>query len=162
MCPMLDDAYSATIKGDDYAIWTKLTREYENRFFRDVRELNVMDPDEIVRVTECGAEIAEFVDKIVKNKFAYATSDGSVYFDVKAFEAAGNPYARLEPWNRGNDALYAEGEGKLTQKTNEKRSPADFALWKSSKPGEPSWPSPWGPGRPGWHIECSAMASTKL
>ena len=162
MCPMLDDAYSATIKGDDYAIWSKLTREYENRFFRDVRELNVMDPDELVRVTECSADIAEFVDKIVKNKFAYATSDGSVYFDVKAFEAAGNPYARLEPWNRGNDALHAEGEGKLTQKTNEKRSPADFALWKSSKPGEPSWPSPWGPGRPGWHIECSAMASTKL
>jgi cysteinyl-tRNA synthetase len=162
MCPMLDDALSATIKGDDYAIWSKLTREFEDRFFRDVRELNVMDPDELVRVTEYGAEIAEFVDKIVKNKFAYSTSDGSVYFDVKAFEAAGNYYARLEPWNRGNEGLQAEGEGKLTQKTNEKRSPADFALWKSSKPGEPSWPSPWGPGRPGWHIECSAMASTKL
>jgi cysteinyl-tRNA synthetase len=162
MCPMLDDAFSATIKGDDYAIWSKLTREFENRFFRDVRELNVMDPEELVRVTEYGAEIAEFVDKIVKNKFAYSTSDGSVYFDVKAFEAAGNPYARLEPWNRGNEVLYADGEGKLTQKTNEKRSPADFALWKSSKTGEPSWPSPWGPGRPGWHIECSAMASAKL
>lgn len=162
MCPMLDDDFSATIKGDDYGIWSKLTREFENRFFRDVRELNVMDPDELVRVTEYGAEIAEFVDKIVKNKFAYSTSDGSVYFDVKAFEAAGNAYARLEPWNRGNEGLHAEGEGKLTQKTTEKRSQADFALWKSSKPGEPSWPSPWGPGRPGWHIECSAMASAKL
>ena len=162
MCPMLDDAYSATVKGDDHTIWTKLTREFEDRFFRDVRELNVIDPDELVRVTDYGDEIADFVDKIVKNKFAYSTSDGSVYFDVRAFEAAGHPYARLEPWNRGNDALQAEGEGKLTKKTTEKRSQTDFALWKSSKPGEPIWASPWGPGRPGWHIECSAMASEKL
>ena len=162
MCPMLDDAFGTTIKGDDHAIFSKLTREFENRFFRDVRELNVTDPDDLVRVTEYGEAIAEFVDKIARNNFAYNTSDGSVYFDVKAFEAAGNPYARLEPWNRGNEALQADGEGKLTQKTNEKRSQADFALWKASKPGEPSWPSPWGPGRPGWHIECSAMASAKL
>ncbi len=162
MCPMLDDAFGTTINGDDHAIFSKLTREFENRFFRDVRELNMMNPDDLVRVTEYGEAIAEFVERIAKNKFAYSTSDGSVYFDVKAFEAAGNPYARLEPWNRGNEALQADGEGKLTQKTNEKRSQADFALWKASKPGEPSWASPWGPGRPGWHIECSAMASAKL
>lgn len=162
MCPMLDDAYGSTIKGDDHAIFSKLTTEFENRFFRDVRELNVRDPDDVVRVTEYGEEIAEFTAKIVKNNFAYPTSDGSVYFDVKAFEKAGHPYARLEPWNRGNEALLADGEGKLTKKTNEKRSQADFALWKASKPGEPSWASSWGPGRPGWHIECSAMASAKL
>ena len=162
MCPMLDDAFGTSIKGDDHAIFSKLTREYENRFFRDVRELNVMDPDDLVRVTEYGEAIADFVEKIAKNKFAYSTSDGSVYFDVIAFEAAGNPYARLEPWNRGNEALQADGEGKLAQKTIEKQSQADFALWKASKPGEPSWASPWGPGRPGWHIECSAMASAKL
>ena len=162
MCPMLDEAFGSSIKGDDHAIFTKLTKEFESRFFRDVRELNVQDSDGITRVTEFGQEIAEFVEKIAKNKFAYATTDGSVYFDVKAFETAGNPYARLEPWNTGNEELQAEGEGKLTQRTTEKRSKADFALWKASKAGEPSWPSPWGAGRPGWHIECSAMASAKF
>ena len=140
----------------------KLTKKFEDRFFRDVRELNVMDPDEVTRVTEYGPEIATFVQKIVENHFAYSTSDGSVYFDINGFEKAGNSYARLEPWNRANKDLQADGEGALSQKTSEKRSPADFALWKASKQGEPSWLSTWGPGRPGWHIECSAMASAKL
>lgn len=162
LCPLLDDQQGAKIKGDDHAIFTKLTKKFEDRFFRDVRELNVIDPDEITRVTEYGAEIAKFVDKIVDNQFAYSTSDGSVYFDIEAFERGGNSYARLEPWNRSNNELQADGEGVLSQGTTEKRSPADFALWKASKPGEPSWPSAWGPGRPGWHIECSAMASAKL
>ena len=162
MCPMLDEAYGSSIRGDDHAIFTKLTKEFEGRFFRDVRELNVQDPDELVRVTEYGQEIAEFVDKIVNNKFGYPTSDGSVYFDIEAFEKAGNSYAKLEPWNRGDKALQADGEGSLTQRTSEKRSDADFALWKASKSGEPYWPSPWGHGRPGWHIECSAMAVAKL
>lgn len=86
----------------------------------------------------------------------------SVYFDIKAFEAANNSYARLEPWNRNDTDLLADGEGALSKDATGKRSTADFALWKASKPGEPSWPSPWGAGRPGWHIECSAMASDKL
>ena len=160
--PLLDEQEGSKIKGDDHAIFAKLTKKFEDRFFRDVRELNVMDPDELTRVTEYGPEIATFVDKIVENRFGYPTSDGSVYFDINAFEKAGNPYARLEPWNRGNNELQADGEGALAQKSTEKRSPADFAIWKASKPGEPSWPSTWGPGRPGWHIECSAMASAKL
>jgi cysteinyl-tRNA synthetase len=160
--PLLDEQEGSKIKGEDHAIFTKLTKKFEDRFFRDVRELNVMDPDELTRVTEYGPEIATFVDKIVENDFGYPTSDGSVYFDINAFEKAGNPYARLEPWNRGNNELQADGEGALAQKSTEKRSPADFAIWKASKPGEPSWPSTWGPGRPGWHIECSAMASAKL
>jgi cysteinyl-tRNA synthetase len=160
--PLLDEQDGAKIKGDDHAIFTKLTKKFENRFFRDVRELNVMDPDELTRVTEYGAEIATFVNKVVENHYGYSTSDGSVYFDIDAFEKAGNSYARLEPWNRSNNELQADGEGALSQKTSGKRSPADFAIWKASKPGEPSWPSTWGPGRPGWHIECSAMASAKL
>jgi cysteinyl-tRNA synthetase len=162
MCFALDAKSGSTIKGDDHAIFLKLTQEYERRFFQDMRDLNVMDPDELVRVTEHGKQIAEFVDRIVQNHFAYSTSDGSVYFDIAAFEAAGRHYARLEPWNRTDKSLQADGEGALSQKTTEKRSDADFALWKASKPGEPSWPSPWGPGRPGWHIECSAMASARL
>lgn len=163
MCLVLDEQFGKTIRGDDYAVFTKLTKEYETRFFQDMHDLNVMDPDELVRVTENGTEIAEFVKRIVDNNLAYRTSDGSVYFDIKAFETAGYPYARLEPWNRNDKDLQADGEGALSQKDDSvKRSDADFALWKASKPGEPSWESEWGPGRPGWHIECSAMASGKL
>ena len=162
MCLVLDEQFGKSIQGDDYEVFTKLTKEYESRFFQDMQDLNVLGPDELVRVTEYGAEIADFVKKIVSNGFAYKTSDGSVYFDIKAFEAAGHPYARLEPGNRGDKALQADGEGALSQSVSGKRSDADFALWKASKPGEPSWKSEWGPGRPGWHIECSAMASDKL
>lgn len=159
--PYLDKLKGSTIPGDAHSIFTKLTRKYEDHFMRDMRDLNVLDPDEITRVTEYGQDIADFVEKIVANNFGYVTSDGSVYFDIQQFEKAGNHYARLEPWNRNNQPLQRDGEGALT-KAVEKRSPDDFALWKSSRPGEPSWQSVWGQGRPGWHIECSAMASSRL
>ncbi|KAL8826134.1 MAG: hypothetical protein Q9170_007522 [Blastenia crenularia] len=162
LLPYLDSLYGSTINASDHSIFTKLTKKFEGRFMGDVRALNCVDPDMVTRVTEYGQQIVDFVAKIEKNGFAYKTSDGSVYFDIEAFEASNNNYARLEPWNRNDKDLQADGEGALTKKTLEKRSDADFALWKSSKPGEPSWPSPWGDGRPGWHIECSAMASDKL
>ena len=162
LLPYLDALKGSSIDADDHGIFTKLTKKYEDRFLKDMRDLNVLDPDELTRVTEYGAEIADFVERIVKNKFGYVTEDGSVYFDIRAFEAAGHPYARLEPWSRSDNKLAAEGEGSLIAKTTEKRSASDFALWKSSKPGEPSWTSAWGKGRPGWHIECSAMASARL
>ena len=162
LLPYLDSLHGSSINADDHTIFTKLTKKFETRFMDDLRDLNCLDPDEITRVTEYGQQIVGFVEKIQKNGFAYTTSDGSVYFDIGAFEEANNPYARLEPWNRNDTELQADGEGALTKKTSEKRSDADFALWKSSKPGEPSWSSPWGKGRPGWHIECSAMASDKL
>lgn len=162
LLPYLDSLYGSTINASDHSIFTKLTKKFEHRFMEDVRALNCVDPDSVTRVTEYGQQIVEFVAKVEKNGFAYKTSDGSVYFDIEAFENAKNSYARLEPWNRNNQDLQADGEGALTKKSSEKRSDADFALWKSSKPGEPSWPSPWGNGRPGWHIECSAMASDKL
>ena len=160
--PYLDSLYGSSIDAKDHSIFTKLTRRYEDRFMEDVRALNCLDPDEVTRVTDYGPQIIDFVDRIQRNGFAYATSDGSVYFDIERFEKANNNYARLEPWSRNDTELQADGEGSLIKKTTEKRSDADFALWKSSKPGEPSWPSPWGPGRPGWHIECSAMASDRL
>lgn len=100
-------------------------------------------PDEVTRVTEFGPQIVEFVKKIVENGYAYPTDDGDVYFDIQAFEKAGLPYARLEPWNRGDKALQADGEGALTSNNSKKRADADFALWKHSKAGEPSWESPW-------------------
>ncbi|KAL8977359.1 MAG: hypothetical protein Q9177_006655, partial [Variospora cf. flavescens] len=162
LLPYLDSLYGSTINANDHSIFTKLTKKFEDRFMEDVRALNCVDPDVVTRVTEYGQQIVDFVEKVEKNGFAYRTSDGSVYFDIEAFETANNSYARLEPWNRNDKDLQADGEGALTKKTSEKRSDADFALWKSSKPGEPSWPSPWGNGRPGWHIECSAMASDKL
>ncbi|KGO65304.1 Cysteinyl-tRNA synthetase/mycothiol ligase [Penicillium italicum] len=160
--PYLDALKGALVDANDHSIFTKLTKRYEDRFTKDMRDLNVLDPTELTRVTEYGDEIAAFVDRIVKNNFGYATKDGSVYFDINAFEAAGHPYARLEPWSRSDNKLAAEGEGSLASKTTEKRGASDFALWKSSKPGEPAWSSTWGPGRPGWHIECSAMASARL
>lgn len=158
--PWLDE--QKTVDASDHSIFTRLTTEYEQRFMEDMRQLNVLDPDRVTRVTEYGQQIVDYVQKIVDNGFGYATSDGSVYFDIQAFEAAGNSYTRLEPWSRNDQGLQADGEGKLLKKTTEKRSNSDFALWKSSRAGEPSWPSPWGPGRPGWHIECSAMASDVL
>lgn len=164
LLPYLDSLYGSTIDASDHTVFTTLTQKYEARFNEDMRSLNVLDPDVVTRVTEYGDHIVTFVKKIVDNGFAYKTSDGSVYFDIDSFEKIpGNHYARLEPWNRGDKGLQADGEGALsTQKTSEKRGDADFALWKSSKPGEPAWESPWGPGRPGWHIECSVMASDVL
>lgn len=95
--PYLDQLRGSTVPGDAYEIFTKLTKKYEEHFMRDMRDLNVLDPDEITRVTEYGQEIADFVEKIVANDFGYVTLDGSVYFDIKSFEKAGHPYARLEP-----------------------------------------------------------------
>jgi cysteinyl-tRNA synthetase len=127
-----------------------------------MRALNVRPPDLLTRVSEYVPEIIEFVLGIVKNGFGYE-SGGSVYFDTIAFDRhPDHSYAKLEPWSAGNMKLIEEGEGDLSLGLSEKRSGADFALWKKSKPGEPAWDSPWGMGRPGWHIECSAMAKETL
>ncbi|KAL4953322.1 tRNA synthetases class I (C) catalytic domain-containing protein [Aspergillus filifer] len=162
--PYIDSLKASSVPGDTHEIFTKLTQKYEDHFTQDMRALNVLDPDEITRVTEYSAEIADFVAKIVDNRFGYVTPDESVYFDIQQSENAGHHYARLEPWNRNNQPLQRDGEGALskTAAAVHKRSPDDFALWKASRPGEPTWPSPWGPGRPGWHIECSAMVSSRL
>ena len=162
LLPYLDSQYKDTIKSDEHGIFTKLTRSYEDRFFEDMRSLNVQYPDKLTRVTEYGPEIVAFVKQIQDNGFAYE-HEGSVYYDTRAWESSGGCYARLEPWSKNDKDLQADGEGALSKsKTSFKRSPADFALWKASRPGEPGWPSPWGTGRPGWHIECSAMASDVL
>ena len=161
LLPYLDSLYKHTIDAKDHTIFTDVTRYWEADFMKDMDALNVMRPDIITRVTTYVPRIATFVEKIVQKGFAYE-ADGSVYFDIAAFEKAGNPYARLRPESRNDKALQEEGEGSLSKNLGGKRAPGDFALWKKSKPGEPSWPSPWGEGRPGWHIECSVMASDIL
>ncbi|KAI0633558.1 tRNA synthetases class I (C) catalytic domain-containing protein [Trametes polyzona] len=152
----LDKQYGHTVS--DHTIFRSLAAYWEGEFFKDMRRLRVREPDTLTRVTEYVPEIVSFVEGIVKNGYGYEV-DGSVYFDTRTFDKADNhSYAKLEPWSKGNRELLEEGEGALSATTG-RRSAADFALWKASKPGEPSWPSPWGPGRPGWHIECSVMAS---
>ena len=128
----LDSVDGGSISDNDYSIFEKLTKLYEARFTEDMRNLNVLDPDELTRVTEYGSQIVEFVEKIIENGFAYATPDGSVYFNIKAFEEAGNHYARLEPWSRNDNHLQEDGEGDLTKNNSGKLSKNDFALWKSS------------------------------
>ena len=116
---------------------------------RDLAAIKVKPATFEPKVTEHVDDIVEFVRQLVEKGHAYI-SDGDVYFDVTTARDYGKlSHRTLDDANNSNDEA-EEGAGK--------RRPADFTLWKSSKPGEPSWPSPWGDGRPGWHIECSVMA----
>lgn len=161
LSPYLDAKDGSSVT--DPKIFRDLAAYWEVKFDEDMRRLNVLPPNVTTRVSEYIPENIAFIEKIVSNGFGYKTDDGSVYFDTTAFEKSGrHVYAKLQPWNRGNKDLIDEGEGSLSSKTGGKKSNADFALWKASKPGEPSWDSPWGKGRPGWHIECSVMASEIL
>ncbi|OQR67975.1 cysteine--tRNA ligase [Tropilaelaps mercedesae] len=145
----------------DHSIFNNLSRFWEKEFFSDMKELNVLPPDVITRVSEYVPEIIKFVETIITQGLAYE-SQGSVYFDTIKFDQCENHfYAKLVPEAFGDEKALQEGEGDLSQ-GGEKRNSSDFALWKASKPGEPEWDSPWGKGRPGWHIECSVMASELL
>ncbi|WWC69630.1 cysteine-tRNA ligase [Kwoniella pini CBS 10737] len=151
---------------DPIAVSRQLALYWEDQFFQDMSKLNILPPNTKPRVSEYVKEIVEFVEQIINNGFAYE-AEGSVWFDVNKFDGAEgdgfrHDYAKLQPGSKGNKKLLDEGEGALTGSKGKKQS-ADFALWKAkSKPGEPAWPSPWGEGRPGWHIECSVMASAIL
>jgi cysteinyl-tRNA synthetase len=113
--------------------------------------LGVDQIDHFPRATDCMPEIIAFIEELVERDFAYA-SDGDVYFDV----GKDAQYGKLS--NRSIDSVHGDGGETAARK----RHTADFALWKSAKTGEPSWKSPWGAGRPGWHIECSAMSHKLL
>ncbi|KAJ8931751.1 hypothetical protein NQ314_015283 [Rhamnusium bicolor] len=155
----LDTKYGSTVR--ENAIFSSLPRHWEEEFHKDMDSLNVLRPNVLTRVSEYMPEIVSYIEKIIENGFGYE-ANGSVYFDVGAFDKKEkHHYAKLVPEAYGDTNSLQEGEGDLTtaDQRSEKRSPNDFALWKNSKPGEPAWESPWGLGRPGWHIECSAMAS---
>ncbi|KFD67713.1 hypothetical protein M514_12893 [Trichuris suis] len=160
----LDNRQKGTVS--DHSIFDSLSRFYEEDFNKDMAALNVLPADVLTRVSEYVPEIVAFVEKIIQKGFAYE-ANGSVYFDTIAFgRHNGHRYGKLVPGAVADaDLLQSamrEGEGELSigvDRLQEKRNPGDFALWKASKPGEPFWQSPWGHGRPGWHIECSVMAT---
>ncbi|XP_078489101.1 cysteine--tRNA ligase, cytoplasmic-like isoform X2 [Ciona intestinalis] len=159
----LDKKHGASVT--DNSIFSALPQFWEREYFEDMDALNVSPPDVLTRVSEYVPEIVKYVEEIIKNGYGYE-SNGSVYFSVSQFDSSDDHfYARLVPEAVGDLQALQEGEGSLSSvadQLNEKRAPNDFALWKASKPGEPSWESPWGKGRPGWHIECSVMASSIL
>lgn len=136
----------------------ELAQKFEVEYFEDMKALGMRMPTAVTRVSEYVPEIIKFIEVIIGKGMAYA-AEGNVYFDHTAFVDAGNAYAKTAL--NASAELLDEGEG-AAMATDGKRTQRDFALWKKAKPGEPRWDSPWGEGRPGWHIECSAMASDLL
>ena len=130
----------------------EVTEKYIKGFFEDIEPLNISDDIIRPKVTENMPEIIEIIKKLIDEGFAYE-KDGNVFFEVKKFEE----YGSLS--NQKIDELEI---GARVDIMEEKNNPLDFALWKRKKEGEPYWDSPWGQGRPGWHIECSAMAKKYL
>nr|XP_003477556.1 probable cysteine--tRNA ligase, mitochondrial isoform X1 [Cavia porcellus] len=125
-----------------------LARLYEEDFRQDMAALKVLPPTVALRVTETIPQILAFIQGIVARGHAYATAEGNVYFDLRS---RGDKYGKLVDVTPCPAAEAVDSD---------KRYSGDFALWKAAKPGEVSWASPWGLGRPGWHIECSTIAST--
>jgi cysteinyl-tRNA synthetase len=130
-----------------------MAARYAEAFLEDMDALGNLRPDAEPRVSDHIPQIVALIERLVERGFGYAPGNGDVYFAVRRFPE----YARLS--RRHLDDLLA---GARVEPGEAKRDPLDFALWKGAKPGEPSWPSPWGAGRPGWHIECSAMTLAHL
>ena len=145
---------------EDGKDFTEIARFFEQDFLEDMQTLNVEMPDSMPRVSEYVDEITTFIKTIIDKGYAYE-SNGSVYFDVASYTKAGHDYPKLNIAAKEDiEKLLMDGEGVLADEKAEgdKQNKQDFALWKKSKEGEPKWNSPWGEGRPGWHIECSAMS----
>ncbi len=130
-----------------------LTERLIGEMYADFDALNIKRPDHEPRATAYIDEIIALVETLIEKGFAYVASNGDVMFEVAKF----SEYGKLS--RQDLDQLQA---GARVDVEKAKRSPLDFVVWKMSKPGEPTWESPWGPGRPGWHIECSAMNSSLL
>lgn len=132
--------------------WWAVAQKYERAFAEAYRALNVLPPTYEPRATGHITQMIELMQLLIHNGSAYAPGNGDVYLDVRNLKS----YLTLSNQNL-NDLQSAE-DADLTYK----KDPRDFALWKAAKPGDPSWPTPWGAGRPGWHLECSAMAHAYL
>ena len=132
--------------------WDAVAKKYTDEYYTDMDRLGVGRADVEPKATEHIGEIIAIVQKLIEKGFAYE-ADGSVYYSVDAFPA----YGKLS--KRDKDEMIA---GARIEVDERKKNPLDFALWKKSKEGEPFWESPWGEGRPGWHIECTAMSMKHL
>ncbi|MCX6047318.1 MAG: cysteine--tRNA ligase [Chloroflexi bacterium] len=132
--------------------WHQLGNEWTAHFIRDMQSLNVRAPDYFPRASDTIPQIIEMVQAMLDAGVAYE-ADGNVYFAVEAWPT----YGELSHLPRAEMLPVANEHGNRPDDPN-KRDPLDFVLWQAQVPGEPAWESPWGPGRPGWHIECSAMA----
>jgi cysteinyl-tRNA synthetase len=130
-----------------------LADRFARAFDEDMDALGCLRPDAVPRVSDHVPQILAMIRTLVERGFAYAPGNGDVYYAVRAFDE----YGRLS--RRNLDDLLS---GARVEPGEAKRDPLDFALWKAAKPGEPAWDSPWGKGRPGWHIECSAMTLAHL
>jgi cysteinyl-tRNA synthetase len=129
----------------------EIARRFEVEWFAAMDRLGVLRPDQTPHATDYIAGMLELIGELVTAGHAYVVEGNGVYFDVAAFPGYGAlPHLSLTQLLESAGARVALDEAK--------RNPVDFALWKAAKPGEPAWDSPWGPGRPGWHIECSAMS----
>lgn len=131
----------------------ELTERFIQAMHQDAAALGVLPPDQEPRATGHLGEIIEMIERLVERGHAYVADNGDVYYDVKSFPG----YGKLS--GKSIEDLQA---GARVEPGDAKRDPLDFALWKSAKPDEPAWESPWGQGRPGWHIECSAMSTRAL
>jgi len=129
--------------------WKEISDRYIAAYFKAMDALNVRRADVFPRVSETMEDIHRMIGTLIERGYAYATASGDVYYRVEAFKR----YGCLS--GRSLDDMEA---GARVEVNEAKLHPMDFALWKAAKPGEPSWDSPWGQGRPGWHIECSAMS----
>ena len=132
--------------------WWAVAMKYERAFSQAYAALNVLPPTYEPRATGHITQMIELMEKLIANGSAYAPGNGDVYLEVRRLKS----YLTLS--NQKLDDLQSTEDADLTFK----KDPRDFALWKAAKPGDPSWPTPWGNGRPGWHLECSAMAHAYL
>ncbi len=140
----------------------ELARVEEANFFEDLERLGCREPTLVLRVSEHIEDIVQFTQEVVEQGYGYTTTDGSVWFDVAKLGSSYGAFAE----GRGTSTAAAQAAALIEEDpasaSDAKRDQRDFALWKAAKDGEISWPSPWGDGRPGWHIECVAVRKSNF
>ena len=150
----IDDKILNRAKSEQSSMQT-VAEKYTAAYLEDMERLNVMAADEYTYATKTLDGIQRLISELEQKGYAYP-ADGDVYYAVRKFDG----YGKLS--GRKLEDMQAGAGGRVSTNTDIKQDPFDFALWKGAKAGEPFWESPWGPGRPGWHIECSAMIRDRL